>query len=423
MFDFKNPQISVIFKNINSLIFLQIFIAGVGFLTTAQIGKILGPDVFGHLSYALSIGAYGSIIMQFGIDKTLTRDVIHNPINAKQILITSIIIKLLFFILVVLIIIIFSSYIFSKDHIYSSYFIVLSLLVGSFGIGHFYDAKKITYIHSFFTFFHRGAYFIILWSLFFLSINSISILIIGIVMSLTALFGLILEYIYLRNYIFNKVSDLMIKIKKLLINNFRIWMTEIIGLSLVYLNKIILMFFAGASELGQFQVSWVIITLATLFMSQIIRVGNVYFSENTKVNVSSKRRKLFLLNYLLLMTIIGIVFYTFFYFFNDILVIYFFGDAYAEASKILRIAALYIILFGSYTVSLQYLININQTKIYSFFIIFISIISILLNFIFISQSGNIGAAWALPLSVLIGIPFLIFVIFKVEVLEKLENKL
>ena len=91
MLSLKNSKINIITKNVNSLFLIQFFIAGIGFLTTAQIGKVLGPENFGYYSYILSLGAYGSIIMQYGIDKTLTRDLVHEENKGEQILVASII--------------------------------------------------------------------------------------------------------------------------------------------------------------------------------------------------------------------------------------------------------------------------------------------------------------------------------------------
>ena len=71
-------------------------------------------------------------------------------------------------------------------------------------------------------------------------------------------------------------------------------------------------------------------------------------------------------------------------------------------------------------VCLQYLMNIYQSNLYTSFIVLISVLSIILNLIFIPLYGNIGAAWALPISVLSGLPLLIFVVFKADIKQRVE---
>lgn len=419
MLNLKNSKLNIITKNVNSLFLIQFFSAGIGFLTTAQIGKVLGPDNFGYYSYILSLGAYGSIIMQYGIDKTLTRDLVHGKNKGEQILVTSIILKIIFFIFLFILLISTSKIIFKDENIILSNIIIISFLLGSFGLGHFFDIKEITYIHSFITFFHKSIYFGILWWFFIYHQESISLLIIAIVMIITSSIGLIYEYFYLRSFIFIKLKNIYVNLKIIITRNFQIWITEIIGLSLIYLNKIFLITFASETDLGHFQASWTITMIGTLFISQIIRVGNVYLSKITKKNCLLEIRK-FLKLYLFSVFLIGIIFYLALLFSSNFLILFFFGEEYFESIEILKIASLYILVFGVYTVCLQYLMNIYQSNLYTSFIVLISVLSIILNLIFIPLYGNIGAAWALPISVLSGLPLLIFVVFKADIKKRVE---
>jgi len=419
MLNLKNSKIDIIIKNVNSLFLIQFFTAGIGFLTTAQIGKVLGPDNFGYYSYILSIGAYGSIIMQYGIDKTLTRDLVHGENKEEQILVTSIILKIFFFIFLFILSILISKIIFKDGNIVSSNIIIISILLGSLGLGQFFDIKEITYVHSFITFFYKSIYFAVLWWFFIYHQESISLLIIATVMLITSFIGVIYQYFYLKSFIFVKLKNIYFNFKIIIMRNFKIWITEIIGLSLVYLNKIFLITFASGTDLGHFQASWTIIMIGTVFMTQIIRVGNVYLSKITKKNSSSNIRK-FLKLYLLSIFLIGIISYLTLSFSSNFLILFFFGEEYFQSIEILKIASLYLVVFGVYTVSLQYLMNIYQSNLYTSFIVLISVLSIILNLIFIPLYGNIGAAWALPISVLSGLPLLIFVVFKADIKQRVE---
>lgn len=73
-----------LFKNIASLSLVQVANYALPFLAVPIISRIIGPDKFGILNYAVAFMAYFNILITYGFDLTATRRIAKDPMNNEQ---------------------------------------------------------------------------------------------------------------------------------------------------------------------------------------------------------------------------------------------------------------------------------------------------------------------------------------------------
>ncbi|MCK4825920.1 oligosaccharide flippase family protein, partial [bacterium] len=57
---------------------VNFILMGLGFVTRVKIANVLGREGFGLLAYALALGTFGGVVVRFGMDRTLVRDLVHH---------------------------------------------------------------------------------------------------------------------------------------------------------------------------------------------------------------------------------------------------------------------------------------------------------------------------------------------------------
>ena len=60
------------------LVLVNFILMGLGFITRVKIANVLGKADFGLFVYGVTLGTFGGVIIRYGMDKTLVRDLIHH---------------------------------------------------------------------------------------------------------------------------------------------------------------------------------------------------------------------------------------------------------------------------------------------------------------------------------------------------------
>ena len=99
---FSNLKDNVLFVNISSQGLVQFANYLIPLLLIPYVTRVLGPDAFGRASYAQNIGAYLTLLVNYGFEFSATQEVsIHknNPAKVQSIFSTVIAFKFALFVL------------------------------------------------------------------------------------------------------------------------------------------------------------------------------------------------------------------------------------------------------------------------------------------------------------------------------------
>jgi O-antigen/teichoic acid export membrane protein len=84
-------------KNVTVLMASQLVTWGLALLLTILLPRYLGPTVFGQLAIALAVWTIAGVLVSFGMDVHLTKEIARNPDRVSELLITSILLRFLLF--------------------------------------------------------------------------------------------------------------------------------------------------------------------------------------------------------------------------------------------------------------------------------------------------------------------------------------
>jgi len=80
-------------QNLSALVLFNFLAAGLFFVTQVKIANVIGKEQFGMLAYAMALGMYGQIIVRYGMDRTLVRDLIHYPNRFAELVMASLLLR------------------------------------------------------------------------------------------------------------------------------------------------------------------------------------------------------------------------------------------------------------------------------------------------------------------------------------------
>ena len=91
----ENKGLIKILKNINWLTFEKIFQLAFGLFVYAIVAQYLGPEQFGILNYALAFSGLFLAFNTLGLDSIVVREIVHSPKKSKEILGSTLVMRLL----------------------------------------------------------------------------------------------------------------------------------------------------------------------------------------------------------------------------------------------------------------------------------------------------------------------------------------
>lgn len=388
------------FANTGWMFLGQMFSLLVSFFIGAWLGRYLGPENYGVLNYALAFAGLFGFIASLGVDGILNRELVKYPEKRDELLGTAFRLKLIGG-MVALVLCIMSAFIFPISPlirflliIYSFSFILQAINVIS--IYFQAEVKSKNNVKNIFTATMISSVLKIVAIL--SGLGVIWIMIIYVSDSLWQLFGFLKIYknnnLRISNWKFNK--NLAIEILK---NSWPLMLASAAGAIYLKIDQVMVGHMLGNKEVG-FYAAAVKLVEIWYFVPGIICASLFPAIINAK-KISNSLYSQRLKNLYVLMLAISISMATPIALLSKPIIIFLFGSGYLESVGILRIYIWSSVgLFLGVAIT-QYLMSENLVKIIFWLNVFVMVVNIVLNLIFIPKFGILGAAWATLISYLI----------------------
>lgn len=388
-------------KNVSVLLFVNFAVAGVGFITQIKIANVFGKEEFGLIAYGMAIASYGAVIVRFGMDRTLVRDLTHFPGRFTATVRASLALRFALLILVIAAIITwklaFSS---ESDLTWGVVLIIIANTAMSVDLQGVFDSWHKMTRHALFNLLQRGLYFAVIWTLLFSAPSLLSVFTVGVASLVSVTVYLALQYIWVMRRLpsINTKERLIPMALKLARGNVIVWVAALVGLSFGCFNQLVLKHYQGAAELGGYAAAWMLVSLSSMLLAQVARVGNPATARITVATATKDQNIRFLMKYTALMG--GIILPVALPAIAAPAVILeaLFRPEYVTAAPALRVLGIYMIIFSIGLVASQYVVSARMERIYLSSVIVGGVVSVLASFILIPEMKSLGAAIALLIS-------------------------
>ncbi|MHC4691335.1 MAG: oligosaccharide flippase family protein [Planctomycetota bacterium] len=388
-------------QNLSVLVCVNLLVAGLGFITKVKIANILGKAEFGLFAYGIAVASYGATIISFGLNRTLVRDLIHFPKRQGQLVVSSLLLRGFMFFVVALTLLIWK---FFSPAISDLTWGVVLIIFGQSMLGlelkAVYDSWGKMSRHAVYNFIQRCVYFAAVWLMIILSPKSLSVFWLGIFTIATVTFYMILQCKWAFNRIdFGGISRSILSATLALAKgNLIMWFSMLGSLSFGIINQIILKFYEGKESLGGYAAAWQIITIATLFLIQVARIGNPATARITKPGIEKTIRIKFLIKYSTVMFLVVFPVCLVTIVFPEMILRLIYKPEYASSAGALRIMGIYMMIYSLGFVAFQYIVSARMDKIYFASAIVGGCLSVVLCFVLIPRFSSLGAALSLLIS-------------------------
>jgi polysaccharide transporter, PST family len=404
-------------NTVSSLVVINLVIAGLGFATRITLANNLSKEAFGDFAFAIALGNYGVLFVQFGLDKSFVAELARFPNRTWQLVSSSLVLRLILFVVFVSVYLIAASIFIETKWPVSIAIIVVVYAFFAFNLASTFDALHETSRQGLFYLFERLAYFAVIWLVLFIPAFALSLRTIAIALLLSAAIGMIPQYRWMIPKI-RVIGDSWTwpSVKLLARSSVWVWLAAIFGLSLEVLNPIILRQISGSERVAEYSAGWTLVMLALLVVNQVGRVGKVALSAHLQPEYSVSDQVKFLARYTFLMVGVGLVLSVAIFLLAERIIQGLFPEDYSGSAAPLRILSWYPLIFAPYLVALQYLIAVQLQRTYFGLIVITSALSVGMSIVLINRSGSDGAAVALLGSMGLGL-----VLFVIAVLVQLRS--
>ena len=401
------------FNTIIFLLFINITIAAIGFITKIKIANILGVYNFGVLALSLVIAAYIEVIVRYGTDKTLVRDVTQQDNKVFEITLATLLFKIILFssCITALIIYLYSQ----KANDYEAIFLItVGLSLIAFETKGIYDATDNIRRHTVYFTIFKAIYFILIWFCIIINDDYLTIEYVGWAMLISASIYIVANYRWLlKKYCKKtKVGTILKYTFYLFKKNTFVFFASMFALVLITSNQIILQKYCGTEELGVYAIAWQFFWVGNLFILQLSRVGHPILAKKILIAKNKNETAKFILKYMTTMVMVVLPITIPLIFFPNMIIDLFFTEEFSKSSGPLQLIGVYMVMISTGVAFTQYIIISHNDKFYSFTVLFFGLISILVSFSIIPEHKAVGAALSLMISH--GCAIIVFIIFVIK---------
>lgn len=384
-------------KNLSGLVVFNFIAAGLFFITQIKIANVIGKEKFGLLAYGIALGMYGQTVVNYGMNRTLVRDLIHYPKRFAELVMASLLLRGVLLGLVVSLLLVWKLVWQPADVSWSIIAVIVAFSLKSLDLQPVYDAWHCMARHAVYNMIQRGLYFIMIWVVILAAPRHLTLVWISFALLITGILYLVLQQKWaFRRIDFGTIKPVLTSVATdMSRSNCWIWLATIGGLSFGTLNQIILKHYFGSGELGFYAASWQIAAAAMLLLTQVSRVGNPAIARVTRPENNGCKRKRFLLKYSCVMAVTALPVVTPLVLFPGWIMNTIFKPEYTSSPDVLRVMGIYILVFSQGLVASQYVVSAKMEKIYFASVILGGCLSIALCLVLIPRMGSVGAALAL----------------------------
>jgi O-antigen/teichoic acid export membrane protein len=395
-------------QNLSVLVLVNFLIAGVGFITQVKIANTLGKESFGLFAYGLAIATYGAAVIRFGFDRTLVRDLIHYPERVGELVGASLILRWMLFGVVVGAILTWKLAAGTGSGLSWGLLLVITAnSMMSMDLQPVYDSWHAMSRHAVYNLIQRCVYFAAIWVIIITAPAKLGLMSIGVATIGSVSFYLILQHGWVMARVELPVArrKVFMTAIELVRGNLTIWLASMSALSFGSLNQLVLKHYRGAAELGGYAAAWQMVSLATMLLYQVARVGNPLTAQITRDGIEWKQRSRFLAKYVCVMIATASPVALAAICLPRTIMTILFRPEYVSASNALRIMGVYMPVFAVGLVASQFLVSTRLEKAYCASVLAGGILSIVACLLFIPRMGANGAAVAMLLSNSVAIGF------------------
>lgn len=384
-------------KNLSVLVFVNFLIAGLGFLTRVKIANTLGKEGFGLFAYALALGCYGAVVVRFGLERTFVRDLVHYPSRFAKLVVGSLVLRGFILILVTLALIIWKLLFGNNELSWGVIAVVFGTSLMALDLRAVYDSWYEMSRDAIYNLIQRFCYYALIWIVVLFVPDELSIGLMGAGTILSATLYLFMQQRWVFKRIeFHKAKESLVKgAIKLGYDNLLVWAATIGCLSFGVLNQLVLKSHKGNAELGGYAAAWQIVTIATLLLNQVARIGGPATARITREGTDKNTRRRFVVKYSGVMFATASPIAVSSLLCPGLILRTLFRPEYASAAGTLRILGTYVMCFSLGLVASHYIVSARMEKLYFASVIAGGILSVLLCLLLIPKLGGIGAAISL----------------------------
>jgi len=386
--------------NLQTFLFLvavNLFTAAVGIVTQVQIANTLGKARFGELAYGLSIAMFGQVVIRFGTDRTLVRDLIHYPEIFAELISGSLLLRYGLTLITVACLVAWKLTSTAPDVTWGLMLVIIGNSVLSLDLQPAYEALQRMQRHAVYFFLYKTAYFVIIWGIILLRPSSLSIPAIGVASLAAVVFYICLQHRWVMQRLPTRPdpTQLLRHTWFLAKRNFWVCLATMLGLFVTVLNQLVLKNSAGPAALGGYAAAMQLVLVGVLFLEQISRIGRPAVARYTRPDVAWNARVRFLAKYLAVMVLTVAPLGAAMILAPNVILKLIFKPEYASAAPTMKILGGYIVLYSIGLVASQYVISAGMDRTYMISVSLGCAVSAVLCAVLIPAWGSEGAAWAL----------------------------
>lgn len=333
-------------------------------LTQVKLANALGASMYGVYSYCLAIGEVGAMIVRYGRNKTMTRDLIQRPNRRTFLIVNTFMLSAVNFLVFTLCVVLLHGQL--DIELNAAYLLlIMAPCIVSMDFLPVYESMWLMGWHSIYYLIQRVLFLVAVWCLIVLY-GSPSLLSLGVILFLSWLIVMGLQFHEVRLTITEPLLKL-VSAKNILFlykENFVIAMSCLFGVAFGPLIRLILKQYTDTASVGIYSAGMQIFLISQFILHQVGRVGNPMMAELGKEDCSVSKRRIFVNRYLFTMIASTIPFALPMLFFPRLITNLFFTAEYTELANYLPILALYLIALAIGAVFTQFLISIRKDKIY-----------------------------------------------------------
>jgi len=393
----------------SSLNYLQ---AGFSFLVSIFLARQLNKEDFGYFSYGMIFANTLYVIMQFGTDKTLVRDLVQ--LEKPNLIISS----AAWLWLILGLCIVTSIYIwvifFAGLNFKASLLVICCSALGfvrGMSPMPWFDFKGKANYHSIIILIDRCLFIGGTLAIIFFYKNERAVINVAIVQLISRTVALLIEWKFVANTTKLIIKPVYTFLKKIIKDNIWVWLAALGNLLMTQANQLILNKKFGPKELAVYGLSFQTIMLIRLLQTQILRLLTPTIAEvtnNVKKNPAEVKRKIF--RYCLLMLALSSILIFIAYLFTPWFIDTFLGKSYHSAITVLNILYIWILLFGVAIIINQFLIGLRLQRFFFISTTLFGLLSILLAYLFVDKYKVMGAAISLLIAHACSIIFQLIVV-------------
>ena len=374
---------------------LNYFQSALSFFTSVLLARELGQTSYGYFVFGLVVSNTLCVLIQFGTDKTLVRDLVQKP-NAQQLLFGASWLKLFFSIISLVGLL---CWLWWAPMSMEKGAIVFLCSIGGFLLGlspkAWFDLQGKIQYHAVIQLLDRIIFFS--GSLFFLFVFRTDWVLVHIAACL--LLGRVvmswMEWAFIKQTTVAKnIWNVKPSLSFLWKSNLWVWFAAIGNLMMTNANQFLVDLKLGPAELGLFGLAMQLMVLVKLLQNQVLRLASPGIAQIVQHENPGFILKQFFKDCLLSLGLTLVVLVPFFLL-GPLFIRLTVGENFLEAVPVFNVLCLWTLIYGVALINNQYLLSFHLQQPYFITTIIFGLLSIYLAYIFIDWMGVIGAAWSL----------------------------